>query len=77
MKTKTLTRESMLRNINGLSEGDRAYCGPYGTVTCTKKASRIGESTKRGSRRFKIQNSKKLRNGGNYSMAAIRKAICI
>lgn len=37
-KTKTLTREAMLRNISGLSVGDRAYCGPYGTVTCTCSA---------------------------------------
>ena len=35
MKTKTLNKEAMIRNIRGLSLGDRAYCGPYGTITCT------------------------------------------
>ena len=39
MKTKALNREAMLKNINGLSFGDKAYCGPYGTVTCIKGAS--------------------------------------
>jgi len=68
-KTKTLTNESMLRNINGLSLGDRAYCGPYGTVTCTKAA---GEN---GTRRFKVSGSRLLRNGGNWTMKALRKAV--
>ena len=63
-KIKTLTRESMLANINGLSLGDKAYCGPYGVVTC------------RGKRTFSIAGSTKLRNGGNWTMSAIRKAIC-
>lgn len=76
MKTKTLSREATLRNINGLSEGQRAYCGPYGTITCTNAAKYVGESVVYGSRRFKVTNSKKLRNGGNYSMKALRKAIC-
>ena len=76
MRTKKMTREAMLKNINGLSEGNRAYCGPYGTVTCTKKAVRIGESKVYGSRRFKVTNSKKIANGGNYSMKSLRKAIC-
>ena len=75
MRTKKLTRESTLKNINGLSEGDRAYCGPYGTITCTKGAMYIGESVVRGSRRFKVTNSLKIANGGNYSMKALRKAI--
>ena len=39
MKTKALNREAMLKNISGLSIGDKAYCGPYGTVTCIKGAS--------------------------------------
>ena len=38
MKTKELSASAMLRNINGLSKGDVAYCGPYGTVTCTESA---------------------------------------
>ena len=80
MKTKRLTRESMLKNINGLSLGDRAYCGPYGTITCTKaagKANANGTSAHctYGSRRFKVTNSTKIANGGNYSMKALRKAI--
>lgn len=70
MKTKTLNKESMVRNISGLSIGDRAYCGPYGTVTCTKSADGI-----RGARRFKVANSKKLRNGGNWTCENLRKAI--
>lgn len=76
MKTKKLNRGATIKNINGLSQGDRAYCGPYGTITCTKRAMYIGESVVRGSRRFKVSNSKKLRNGGNYSMSTLRKAIC-
>ena len=75
MRTKRLTRESTLRNINSLGVGDRAYCGPYGTITCTKKAAWVGESVVRGSRRFKVTNAKKIRNGGNYTMKALRKAI--
>ena len=39
MKTKTLSNKSLIRNINGLSEGQKAYGGPYGTITCTKRAS--------------------------------------
>ncbi len=76
MKSKTLSREAMLKNINGLSKGDRAYCGPYGTITCTKGATYIGESAIRGSRQFKVAHSIKLHNGGNYTMAKLRKAIC-
>lgn len=80
MRTKRLTRESMLKNINGLSLGDRAYCGPYGTITCTKAAGRAnanGTFTNGtyGARRFKVTNSTKIANGGNYSMKALRKAI--
>ena len=75
MKTKKLTRESMLKNINGLSLGDKAYCGPYGTITCTKAAGRANANGTYGTRRFKVTNSTKIRNGGNYSMKALRKAI--
>ena len=75
MRTKKLTRESMLKNINGLSIGDRAYCGPYGTITCTKAAGRTNTNSTYGARRFKVTNSTKIANGGNYSMKALRKAI--
>lgn len=76
MKTKKLNKESMINNINGLSVGDRAYCGPYGTITCVKKAAYIGESAIKNSRRFKVTNAKKISNGGNYTMRSLRKAIC-
>ena len=75
MRTKRLTRESMLKNINGLSLGDKAYCGPYGTITCTKAAGRANAIGTYGARRFKVTNSTKIANGGNYSMKALRKAI--
>lgn len=71
-KTKTLRKESVIANINGLSLGDRAYCGPYGTVTCTKKAC----SATKSPRRFKVAHSSKIRNGGNWTMKTLRKAIC-
>lgn len=70
MKTKLMNKTAVLRNINGLSLGDRAYCGPYGIVTCTKAA-----AEKRGARRFKVANSTRLRNGGGWTMANLRKAI--
>ena len=69
-KIKTLTRESMQANINGLSLGDKAYCGPYGVVTCRSSKKYNGKRT------FSIAGSTKLRNGGNWTMSAIRKAIC-
>lgn len=78
-KIKKLNRESMIKNINGLSTGDRAYCGPYGTITCYKAATEykgVIPTRSRGARRFKVANSQKLRNGGNWTMAALRKAIC-
>ena len=80
MRTNRLTRESMLKNINGLSLGDKAYCGPYGTITCTKAAGRENANGTfahgtYGARRFKVTNSTKIANGGNYSMKALRKAI--
>ena len=31
-----LNKERMLKNINGLSVGDSANCGPYGKITCTE-----------------------------------------
>ena len=70
-KTKTLDRKHMIANINGLSLGDRAYCGMYGTITCTKKAC----SATKSPRRFKVAHSSKIRNGGNHTMKSIRKAI--
>lgn len=79
MRTKKLNKNAMVANINGLSLGDRAFCGPYGTVTCIKsaRANAHGTAPHRvyGARRFKVQNSTKIANGGNYSMAALRKAI--
>ena len=71
-KIKKLSKDAMLKNINGLSLGDRAYCGPYGTITCTKKACAVTKSP----RRFKVANSSKIRNGGNHTMKSLRKAIC-
>lgn len=92
-KTKTLTREAMIKNIRGLSLGDRAYCGPYGTVTCTHSACAsegelicdcniagnlrgMQKGFKRNTRRFSVSGSTKIHNGGNYTMASLRKAIC-
>lgn len=90
-KIKTLTKESMLKNINGLSLGDKAYCGPYGTVTCVSKAVgslRINDFNtagnyrgmqigfNRNSRRFSVSGSSKLHNGGGWTMQGLRKAIC-
>lgn len=70
MKTKEPAASAMLRNINGLSKGDVAYCGKYGVVTCTESA---GES-KSGVRKFKVSGSSRLRNGGNWTMNALRRA---
>ena len=83
-KTKNMCKESVIANINGLSVGDRAHCGPYGIIpygiiTCTKSATTVKGITpvrKRGARRFKVTNSVFLRNGGNWTMKALRKAIC-
>jgi len=82
-KTKVLRKESVIKNINGLSLGDRAYCGPYGTITCIQAATRYMTTAKgsipqriRGARRFKVTNAIKIANGGNYSMKSLRKAIC-
>lgn len=78
-KTKNMCKESVIANINGLSVGDRAHCGPYGIITCTKSATTVKGVTpvcKRGARRFKVANSSYLRNGGNWTMSALRKAIC-
>lgn len=69
MKTKMLNKDQMIKNINGLSLGDRAYCGPYGTITCTESA------TNSRPRKFKVANSTKLHNGGQWTMSRLRKAI--
>ena len=91
MKTKELNREAMLKNINGLSIGDKAYCGPYGTVTCTAEAENcellltenaagnfrgMQKGFKRNTRKFSVSGATKIPNGGNYTMASLRKAIC-
>jgi len=71
-KTKTLDRNHMLRNICGLSKGDKAYCGPYGTITCTHH-SHLGQ---RNTRKFSVSASSKIQNRGNYTMKQLRAAIC-
>ena len=71
MKIKTLNKTKMLANIGGLSKGDRAYCGPYGTVQCTKAAS----ESKSGRRMFKVTGSRMIANRGNWTMRALREAI--
>jgi len=71
MKIKTLNKTKMLANIGGLSKGDRAYCGPYGTVQCTKAAS----ESKSGRRIFKVTGSRMIANRGNWTMQALREAI--
>lgn len=75
-KTKILTREAMIRNIAGLSVGDRAYCGPYGTVTCTARASEWSP-TARVPRKFSVSGNTNglLKNRGNWTMKALRMAI--
>lgn len=70
MKYKTLNAEAMIRNINGLSLGDKAYCGPYGTVKCYQSKSI------HGARKFSVSGSSKLINRGGYTMSQLRNAIC-
>lgn len=74
MKTKTMTNEAMLRNIGGLSVGQKAYCGPYGTITCTSRASEWTPNP-RVPRKFSVSGSTKLQNRGNWTMKQLRKAI--
>ena len=74
MKNKSLTNDAMIRNINGLSEGQKAYCGPYGTVKCTKRASEWSPNAKTP-RKFSVSGSTKIPNRGNYTMSQLRKAI--
>lgn len=89
-KTKTLNKTAMLKNICGLSIGDRAYCGPYGVVTCTKASNGwyidkknasgnyrgMRNEFTRNSRRFSVSGSTKLQNRGNWTMKQLREAIC-
>jgi len=69
MKKTVKTGAVLVRRINGLSVGDRARCGEYGVVRCSKAA---GE---KGTRMFAVSGSKVLRNGA-WTMAGLRKAIC-
>lgn len=71
MKIKTLNKSKTIANINGLSKGDKAYCGPYGTVQCVRSAA----ESKSGLRLFKVTGSVKLANRGNWTMKALREAI--
>ncbi len=73
-KMKTLTKESMLRNIGGLSVGDKAYCGPYGTIKCTSRASEWRPNPKTP-RKFSVSGSTKITNRGNWTLGQLRKAI--
>ena len=67
-----IDKNRILRNINGLSLGDTACCGPYGRITCTREA--IGFAP-RWPRKFKVAKSSILHNGGNWTMSRLRKAI--
>jgi len=72
MRKKMLGIKPMMRNLNGLSEGDKAYCGPFGTVTCYCAA----KNSRSGKRMFKVEGSLRLANRGNWTMDSLRKAIC-
>lgn len=69
-----LTNKAMINNINGLSEGQTAYCGPYGIIRCTKRASEWSPNP-RVPRKFSVSRSSKIQNRGNYTMSQLRKAI--
>ena len=70
-KTKTLNKTATLRNINGLSLNDRAYCGPYGTITCYAAANKATKSP----RLFSVNGSIKLNNSDGWTMNLLRKHI--
>lgn len=72
MRKKMLGIKPMMRNICGLSEGDKAYCGPFGTVTCYCAA----KNSQTGKRMFKVEGSFRLANRGNWTMDSLRKAVC-
>ena len=61
----------VLRNINGLSAGDRARCGRFGVVECYRAAR--DEKTK--TRKFKTSGATAIPNRGNWTYAALRRAI--
>lgn len=68
-RVKRLTRKAMLANINGLSLGDRAYCGPYGTVTCVRAAG------KGGRRLFSVSGTDRLPKRRSWTIGEIREAV--
>jgi len=70
MRSKALNMKAMLANIGGLSLGDRAYCGPFGTVTCVRPA----WDDPAGVRRFKVEGGTRLPNGV-WTMKELRRAI--
>lgn len=74
MKTKMLTNEALIKNINGLSVGQKAYGGPYGTITCTHCASEWSPNPRRP-RKFSVSGSTKIQNRGNWTIKQLRKAI--
>ena len=59
----------ILKNINGLSVGDRAHCGRFGVIECYRSAS-AGKA-----RKFKVSGSSVLANRGNWVMSELREAI--
>lgn len=73
MTLRSIFEKSILDNINGLSLGDRAHCGPYGIVTCTHAAE--GRGRGKAPRKFSVSRSKKLQNRGNWTMRQLREAI--
>lgn len=73
-KSKTPATEALIKNINGLSEGQRAHGGQYGIITCTKRASSWSPNAK-VPRKFSVSGSTKIQNRGNYTMKQLRKAI--
>jgi hypothetical protein len=73
MKTIDINNDAtrILKNINGLSLGDRANCGRYGVVECYRSA----RNTVSGVRKFKVSKSEVLANRGNWTMSSLRSAI--
>lgn len=69
--TDDAEKARLLRNINGLSAGDRARCGRFGVVECYRAA----RDEKTGVRKFKTTGATAIANRGNWTYAAIRRAI--
>lgn len=69
MPTSEADVKRYIKNINGLSVGDRAHCGRFGIIECYKPATFIK------SRKFKVSKSTVLTNRGNWDMTSLRKAI--